>query len=63
MVSDNKPIILEGDVYNDLLEKCNNAFGSAIKKCYTDFVVIGQPIINRTKVDEINFNKSSKFFC
>ena len=53
MVSDNKPIILEGDVYNDLLEKCNNAFGSAIKKCYTDFVVIGQPIINRTKVDEM----------
>ena len=30
-ISDNKPNILESDVYNDLLEKCNDAFGNVIK--------------------------------
>ena len=50
-ISESKPIILEGDIYNDLLDKCNDMFGSDIRRCYNDFVVTGQPIINRTKVN------------
>ena len=45
------PIVLEGEDYDSLLEVCNTSFGLAIKKCYTDFVVIGNPIIGR---DEVN---------
>ena len=53
IINDNKPIILDGDAYNRLLDKCNDSFGAAIKKCYSDFVVIGQPIINQTKINEM----------
>ena len=53
IISDNKPIVLDGEVYNSFLEKCNDTFGNAIIKCYSDFVVIGQPILSRKEIDDM----------
>ena len=40
-----------GEAFDSFLEKCNESFGAAIKNCYSDFVVIGQPIITRVEID------------
>ena len=45
--------VLEGEDYDSVLEVCNSALGSAIKKHYTDFVVIGNPIIGRNEVNSL----------
>ena len=36
-----------------MLDRCNELFGLAVKKCYTDFVVIGTHIITIVKVDSL----------
>ena len=46
IVRSNAPVIFEGDEYNKFLVHCNDTFENSIKKCYTEFVIIGQPIIN-----------------
>ena len=45
------PVVLIGEEYESILNKCNDLFGAAIKKCYSDFVVTGQPIITRVEID------------
>ena len=47
------PVILGGEVCDSLLDRCNDVFGLAMKKCYSDFVVIGQPIMTRVEIDEL----------
>ena len=59
------PVVLVGEEYESLLENCNDAFGAAIKKCYCDFVVIGQPIITREVIDglvQLYKNKMSNHY-
>ena len=45
------PVVLRGEVFEALLDTCNESFGLAIKKCYSNFVVIGQPIITRVEIN------------
>ena len=40
-----KPVLFEGYSYKQLLQTCNDSFDEAISLCYTDFVVIGGPIV------------------
>ena len=46
-------VVLEGVEYNMLIDDCNETFGQAIRKCYNDFAVIGQPVISRVEVDKM----------
>ena len=41
------PAIFERITYTNFLSHCNDIFESYINKCYTDFVIVGQPIITR----------------
>lgn len=59
------PVVLVGEVYESLLDTCNDSFGAAIKKYYSDFVAIGQPIINRDEINglvELHKNKMSHHY-
>lgn len=57
-------VVLEGEVYDFLLEVCNSAFGSAIKKCYAEFVVIGNPIFGRNEVNSlVDISMSKMTMC
>ena len=46
-------MVLESDIYVNVLEVCNDFFGNTLKKYYTDFVVIGSLIISRIEVDRL----------
>ena len=48
-----KPVLFEGDSYKQLLQTCNDSFDEAISLCYTDFVVIGGPIVTRHRIDKL----------
>ena len=45
------PVVFEGDAYTAFLSHRNDTFEINIKKCYTDFVIIGQPIITKSVID------------
>ena len=47
------PVVFEGSVYTNFLSHCNDIFERFIKKCYTEFVMIGQPIITRHTIDKL----------
>ena len=44
-------VVLCGELFEALLDRYNDLFGLAIKKCYSDFVVICQPIITCVEID------------
>ena len=48
-----KPVGFEGDSYKLLLETCDDSFDEASCLCYTDFVVIGGPIVTRYRIDKL----------
>ena len=56
------PIDLNGMVYDELLNKCDGYFQDAIKLAYTDYVVIGSPIVTRPVIDMLveHYVKSMK---
>ena len=45
------PIDLNGKVYDEFLNRCDSYFQEAIKLAYTDYVVIGSPIVTRPVID------------
>ena len=47
------PIDLNGKVYNEFLIRCDTCFKEAIKLAYTDYVVIGSPIVLRSVIDTL----------
>ena len=47
------PIDLNGKVYDEFLNRCDSIFEKAIKLAYTDYVVIGSPIITRAVIDTL----------
>ena len=54
-----KQVTFDGDDYNTLLRTCDESFEEAIKLCYTDFVVIGGPIVSRDRIQKlVNLYKS-----
>ena len=52
-IKSHAPIEMHGQVYEELLNKCDNVFALAIKKPYCDFVVIGSPIISRDTISSL----------
>ena len=48
-----EPVVFHGEKYHTFLRECNATFESAIKQCYTNFVVIGAPIISRSMIDSL----------
>ena len=47
------PIDLNGKVYEYFLNRCDSYFEAAIKLSYTDYVVIGSPIVTRDVIDTL----------
>ena len=48
-----EPVVFNGEKYHTFLRECNATFESAIKQCYTNFVVIGAPLISRSMIDSL----------
>ena len=47
------PIDLHGDIYDGFLTTCDNVFREVIPQVYTNYVVIGSPIITRAAVNQL----------
>ena len=52
-VKRSEPVVFEGEKYHSFLRECNDTFDRTIKQCYTNFVVIGSPIISRSMIDTL----------
>ena len=44
---------MNGQPYEGFIMKCDNVFASAIKQTFTDYVVIGSPIISRDTISSL----------
>ena len=47
------PIDLNCKVYDEFLNRCDSYFQEAIKLAYTNYVVIGNPIVTRPVIDTL----------
>ena len=48
-----KQVTFNGNDYNTLLQTCDESFEEAIQLCYTDFVVLGGPIVSKDRIDKL----------
>ena len=53
LISASAPIDLNGVLYEGFLAKCDNVFREAIQRTYTNYVIIGSPIITRIAVNNM----------
>ena len=47
------PIDMNSEVYENLLTRCDKLFKEGIERTYTDYVVIGSPIVSRDKIESM----------
>lgn len=53
LIEASAPIDLNGVVYEGFLTKCDNVFREVIERSYTNYDIIGSPIITRIDVKNL----------
>ena len=53
LIESSAPIDLNGVIYDGFLTTCDKVFREVIQLAYTNYVVIGSPIITRTTINKL----------